>query len=96
MFPLLFLCVPRICMGRRWAWDSSRFYPSPTSPRLVLFHIHGFIPRPCTSPSLLTRPTNTVFKWVKGHEFNYGNIEADALADEAREGDSLVTPDEDD
>ena len=35
MFPLLFLCILRICMGRRWAWDSSWFIPLPTSPSLL-------------------------------------------------------------
>ena len=36
MSPLLFLCILHICMGRRWAWDSSQFIPLPMSPRLVL------------------------------------------------------------
>ena len=44
---------------------------------------------------LRTRPAKTAFKWVKGHEFNYGNIKGDALADEGREGDQIAAPDED-
>ena len=44
---------------------------------------------------LRSRPARTSFKWVKGHEFNYRNIKADILADVGREGDPLVTPDDD-
>ena len=44
---------------------------------------------------LRTRPACTTFKWVKGHaEENYGNSRADALADQGRESDQLVTTDE--
>ena len=44
---------------------------------------------------LHSRPAKTAFKWVKGHEFNYGNIKADELADVGREGDQIMTPDKD-
>ena len=44
---------------------------------------------------LRSRSAKTSFKWVKGHEFNYGNIKADELADTGREGDPTVTQDED-
>ena len=43
---------------------------------------------------LRTRPAQTSFKWVKGHGDDYGNIRADALADEGRESDSQVEVDE--
>ena len=37
---------------------------------------------------LRTRPARTTFKWVQGHEDNYGNIRADRLANEGRESNS--------
>jgi len=43
---------------------------------------------------LRTRPAQTEFQWVKGHdENNYGNSRADALADEGREQDIPVEMD---
>lgn len=45
---------------------------------------------------LRTSPVQTAFRWVKGHEDNYGNIRADALADAGRDSDSIVRMDEDD
>jgi len=43
---------------------------------------------------LRTRPARTAFKWVKGHEDNYGNIRADALADAGRENDTQMREDD--
>ena len=44
---------------------------------------------------LRTRPAQTEFKWVKGHdEDNYGNERADMLADTGREQDISVALDE--
>jgi len=43
---------------------------------------------------LRTRTARTSFKWVKGHEDNYGNNRADALANAGRENDSLMRTDE--
>ena len=40
--------------------------------------------------NLRTRPARTSFKWVKGHEDNYGNNRADALANEGRESDLVM------
>jgi len=43
---------------------------------------------------LRTRPAQTAFRWVKGHdESNYGNSRADALVDEGREQDIPVEMD---
>ena len=43
---------------------------------------------------LRTRPAQTKFQWVKGHDKNnYGNHRADALADEGREQDVPVEMD---
>ena len=44
---------------------------------------------------LRTRPAQTAFKWVKGHDDNYGNDRADALADAGRDNNSSVRLDED-
>jgi ribonuclease HI len=33
---------------------------------------------------LRTRPARTTFRWVKGHPDNYGNNQADTLANEGR------------
>jgi len=43
---------------------------------------------------LRTRPARTAFKWVKGHENNYGNIRADALANAGRENDTQMREDD--
>jgi len=39
---------------------------------------------------LRTRPARTAFKWVKGHDDNYGNNEADRLANEGRESEDTL------
>jgi len=41
-----------------------------------------------------TRPARTTFKWVKGHENNYSNIKADALANAGRENDAQMREDD--
>ena len=45
---------------------------------------------------LRTRPAQTAFKWVKGHDDNYGNDRADALADTGRDSNSPLRLDDDD
>jgi len=39
---------------------------------------------------LHTRPARTAFKWVKGHDNNYGNNEADKLANKGRESEETL------
>jgi len=43
---------------------------------------------------LRTRPARTAFKWVKGHDDNYGNNEADKLANEGRESEETLRLDD--
>ena len=42
---------------------------------------------------LRTRPASTTFRRVKGHDKNYGNQRADALANEGREAEAVARPD---
>jgi len=44
--------------------------------------------------NLRTRPARTSFKWVKGHDVNYGNIRADALADAGRDNELQLRADD--
>jgi len=43
---------------------------------------------------LRTRPARTAFRWVKGHDDNYGNNRADALANEGRDSNEPVEMDD--
>jgi hypothetical protein len=43
---------------------------------------------------LRTRPARTTFRWVKGHADNYGNNQADTLANEGRISNSSMRVDE--
>jgi len=43
---------------------------------------------------LRTRPARTAFKWVKGHDDNYGNNRADALVNEGRDSNTPVEMDD--
>ena len=43
---------------------------------------------------LRTRPARTAFRWVKGHDDNYGNNRADALANEGRDSNEPVEIDD--
>ena len=45
---------------------------------------------------LRMRPAQTAFKWVKGHDDNYGNNRADALADTGRNSNASLILDDDD
>ena len=48
----------------------------------------------CILIQLRTRPACTSFKWVKGHANNYGNNQADCLADLGRASDLEFIPDD--
>ena len=43
---------------------------------------------------LRARPAHTTFKWIRGHENNYGNIRADALANAGRESNAQMREDD--